>query len=211
MKKVVFLSAFIILSLFSCKVTNKEKALEKEIYFYPQKENFDRANLSEIYLDSLKDYSAMLNEIDRVACEDSVPVINYSNNTEKFRLLPWYECSESNTVSCPTLRSRIFIQNDSILTNNRIAHSIDSLDLILKKHLLNKGKDFNYSDSPNHAGIEIYFKENTASKEISDLLVDLSEKFNRLNRNKKDTLYLKIYFRDRPFSMLPPPPPPEQD
>ncbi len=122
--------------------------------------------------------------------------------------MPWYSCSEKYLVSCPTFRSRIFIQNDSILTNYDIKHSIDSLSIILERHLLNNGKDFNYSDSPERAGLEIYFENESDSKKIKSLLISLSEKFNELNKKYPDTLSLNILFRDRSIRIPPPPPPP---
>ena len=196
-----------ILILFSCNQRNKN--LEQGAYFYPEKEKLEKiTNRKNIFIDSLSNYADLLKEIDKAACNDSIPIINYSTKENRFELLPWYECSESNIVSCPTFRSRIFIQNDSILTNYDIKHSIDSLEIILKRHLLNKGQDFNYSDSPDRAGIEIYFEDNVESDKIKSLLTDLSKKFNHLNSNYSDTLYLKIYFRDRALEMIPPPPPP---
>ncbi|MCL6220661.1 hypothetical protein [Zunongwangia pacifica] len=84
---------------------------------------------------------------------------------------------------------------------------VHSLETILKRHLLNNGKDFNYSDSPDRAGIEVYFEEKTKSEEIEDFLINLSERFNQLNKKNADTLYLKIYFRNRPLRMIPVPPP----
>ncbi len=196
-----------ILILFSCN--QKNESLEQDVYYYPEKEKLETiSNRKSIFIDSIKNYADLLKEIDKVACSDSIPIINYSTTESRFELLPWYECSESNIVSCPTFRSRIFIQNDSILTNYDIKHSIDSLEIILKRHLLNKGQDFNYSDSPARAGIEIYFKDNVESDKIKSLLTDLSMKFNHLSSNYSDTLYLKIYFRDRALEMIPPPPPP---
>ncbi|MFV9482288.1 hypothetical protein ACNI3T_00545 [Christiangramia sp. ASW11-125] len=210
MKKAIYISLILIISLISCNQKNEKKILEQEVYYYPERENLnDKTNLSNIFIERLRNYSELLNEIDKIACKDSVPIINYSKENEKYELLPWYECSERMVISCPTFRSRIFIQNDSILTNYKIKHPIDSLELILERHLLNKGKNFNYSDSPDRAGIEIYFDKNTKSNKIENLLINISEKFNQLNQKFSDTLYLKIYFRDRPLRMIPPPPPPK--
>ena len=205
-----YIPIFLILILFSCNQKSKNDNLEKKEYYYPEKGKFEQSLIQKnIFIDSIENYGELLTEIDKIACQDSIPIINYSNREERFKLLPWYECSESNIVSCPTFRSRIFIQNDSILTNYEIRHSIDSLDIILERHLLNKGKDFNYSDSPDRAGIEIYFKDDVESKKIKKLLLNLSERFNYLNDKNPDTLYLNVYFRDRALMMIPPPPPPK--
>jgi len=179
-------------------------------YYYPEKEKFEQSlNQKNIFIDSIKNYGELLTEIDKIACQDSIPIINYSTKEESFKILPWYGCSERNIISCPTFRSRIFIQNDSILTNYVIKHSLDSLETILERHLLNKGKDFNYSDSPNRAGLEIYFDNNVESEKIKSLLVNISEKFNRLNIKNPDTLYLNILFSDTPLRIIPMPPPPK--
>jgi hypothetical protein len=89
-----------------------------------------------------------------------------------------------------------------------IKNPIDSLEVILEKHLLNKGKDFNYSDSPDKASLELYFADSTKSEVVQELLIDISNKFNKLNRENTETLYLKMFFRDR-AKMIPPPPPPK--
>ncbi len=199
----------LILHLFSCNQISKNDDFEKKEFYYPEKGKFEQSLIQKnIFIDSIKNYGELLTEIDKIACKNSIPIINYSTKEASFKLLPWYECSESNVVSCPTLRSRIFIQNDSILTNYEIRHSIDSLDIILERHLLNKGKDFNYSDSPDQAGIEIYFEADVESKKVKKLLLHVSESFNLLNDKNSDTLYLKVYFRERALTIIPPPPPP---
>lgn len=200
---------FLFLLLFSCDERSNEEGYP--VYYYPEKDNFEQTtNQKNIFIESIGTYEDLLNEIDKVACEDSVPVINYSTSNVRFELLPWYEYSEKNIISCPTFRSRIFIQNDSILTNYVIRHSIDSLETILERHLLNKGKDFNYSDSPEKAGVEIYFEKDVESSEIKGLLVKLSEEFNKLNKRYPDTLYLNVFFRDYPLKRVLIPPPPKQ-
>ena len=208
--KLNHISLFLILLLFSCNQKSRIEASEQQVYYYPEKGKFEQnSNRKNIYIDSIRNYEELLKEIDKIACQDSIPVINYSTKKDRFELLPWYECSEKNVISCPTFRSRIFIQNDSILTNYEIKHSLDSLEIILERHLLNKGKDFNYSDSPKKAGLEIYFENNAASKEIKGLLVKLSEEFNKLNDKYSDTLYLNIFFRDYPLKRIPIPPLPK--
>ncbi|MCB7479850.1 hypothetical protein LGQ90_01125 [Gramella sp. ASW11-100T] len=208
--KVHYISFLIILTLFSCNHKNKKSVLEQEVYYYPDKEKFEmKTNRSNIFLDSINNYGDLLERIDKVACNDSLPIINYSTKKERFELLPWYECSEYEIISSPTFRSRIFIQNDSILTNFDIKHSIDSLNIILRRHLLNKGKDFNYSDSPRQAGLEVYFDKYTNAKQVKNLLVEISKEFNELSKMTPDTLYLKILFRDRPLKLIPQIPPPK--
>lgn len=207
--KLNYNSLFLFLLFFSCEQRGNEVGSD-QVYYYQEIENLDqRARRKNIFIDSIGTYEELLNQINKVACEDSVPIINYSTRKDRFELLPWYECSEKNIIGCPTFRSRIFIQNDSILTNYEIKHSIDSLATILEKHLLNKGKDYNYADSPEKAGVEIYFEKDVKSREIKSLLVKLSEEFNKLNVRYPDTLYLNIFFRDFPLKKIPIPPPPK--
>ena len=208
MEKLSYIPIFLILFFFSCNQNNDKEDLERDVYYYPEEEKFKQnSNQRKIFIDSISNYGDLLNEIDKVACQDSVPVIVYSTKEEWYELIPWYECSEYNIISSPTFRSRIFIQNDSILTNFDIRHSIDSLETIFRRHFLNKGKDFNYSDSPAKAGIEIYLKNDIGSKEVKKLLLSVSEEFNNLNEKSSDTLYLNIFFRDSPLKRVPPPPP----
>ena len=190
----------------ACNQIHKKEKIEKENVFYPKEEKFEQTkNLKNIFLDSINDYSELLSKMDRIACNDSVPTISFSTIEENYKIISWYVCSD-DVAGLHTLRSRIFIQNDSIYTNDKIKHPIDSLNLILKRHLSNKGKNFNYSDSPEKAGIEIYHNPTTKSKVIKKQLINLSREFNKLENKSKDTLYLYIYFRDMPFrrTLIPP-------
>ncbi len=194
-----------------CNHQEKKENIERKNVFYPGKEKFKKnKKLKNVFLDSINDYSELLKKMDRIACNDSVPTISFSTKEESYKFISWYVCSD-DVAGLHTLRSRIFIQNDSIYTNDRIKHPLDSLNLILKRHLLNKGENFNYSDSPEKAGIEIYHNPTTKSKVIKRQLINLSREFNKLENKSHDTLYLYIYFRDMPFRTNPIPPIPKNN
>ena len=201
----------IILMFSACNQQHKKEKIEKENVFYPNEEEFEQTkNLKTIFLDSINDYSELLLKMDRIACNDSVPTISFSTKEENYKFISWFVCSD-DVAGLHTLISRIFIQNDSIYTNDKIKHPIDSLNLILKRHLLNKGENFNYSNSPEKAGIEIYHNPTTKSKVIKKQLINLSREFNKLENKSNDTLYLNIYFRDMPFRTNPIPPIPKHN
>ncbi len=131
--KAIYISVFLILTLFSCNEKLEESNHAKNIFHYPSKDIFNsNSQTKNIYLDSLKNYSQLLSKIDSIACNDYVPVINYSDSKNLFKIVPFYGCSTNMEISCPTFRSRIFIQNDSILTNFDIKNPVDSLEVILK-------------------------------------------------------------------------------
>jgi hypothetical protein len=116
MKNVNYIPFLLILLLFSRN--QKTKTKEIEVFYYPEIEKFEQNyNLKNILIDSIRNYKELLIKIDQIACNDSIPSINYSGNGKSFKLLPWYSCSEKYLVSCPTFRSRIFIQNDSIYSH----------------------------------------------------------------------------------------------
>jgi len=135
--KANYILLLLIITLFSCNQKLEESKSAKNIFLYSS-EDIIKSNTQtkNIYLDSLKNYSQLLSKIDSIACNSYVPVVNYSDSDNIFKIVPFYGCSTIMETSCPTFRSRIFIQNDSILTNFSIKNPIDSLEVILKKHLL---------------------------------------------------------------------------
>ena len=201
--RINYIPILIILFFSACSHQEKKENIEKKNFFYPRKEKFKTTkNLRNILLDSIDNYSELLKKMDQIACNDSVPTISFSTKEENYKIISWYVCS-NDVAGFHTLRSRIFLQNDSIYTNDKIKHPIDSLNLILKKHLFNKGRNFYYSDSPEKAGIEIYHNSNTDPKVIKNQLINLSREFDKLDNISPDTLYLYIYFRDMPFRTTP--------
>ena len=100
-----YIQIFLILLIFSCNQKSKNDDFEIKKYYYPEIGEFEQSLIQKnIFIDSIKNYGELLAEIDKIACQDSIPIINYSTKEKSFKLLPWYECSESNIVCCPTFR-----------------------------------------------------------------------------------------------------------
>lgn len=86
MRKINYILTVLILILFSCDQKNFKEELEQEIFYYPEKEKFEQnLNYKNIFIDSLRNYKELINEIDRIACQDATPIVNYSTREGSFK------------------------------------------------------------------------------------------------------------------------------
>ena len=101
----------------------------------------------------------------------------------------------------------ISISSDSIFKNK--LYSIDSLDYLLKKDLLNFGKDLNFSDSPDRLIVSIEFPENGNINDVKDLMIKVFNSYNKLENKIKDSVNLNIFLNWKQEIIKPPPMPTE--
>ncbi|WP_237276383.1 hypothetical protein [Tenacibaculum ovolyticum] len=91
------------------------------------------------------------------------------------------------------------ISKDSILKEKK--YFIGDLISVLKKDLLNHGKDDKYSDSPEKLVVSLTCKID----DLEPLLMKLVTTFNEIKEHSSDSLKLNI-FLNRRIEIFPPPP-----
>jgi len=195
----------LVVCLFSCK--NNE---ELKFYYPNEKDYFNIENPIRIELDHFSDYKELIDSMEVLMAENRnvVSQIKQKNKyyffeinslEEKGRTIPYHI----------KLRNLLGISTDSILKNDY--YSTDSLQSFLRKDLLNYGKDRNFSDNPKRLIISIELESNQKISEVKKILFEIFETYNKLKKNKRDTIPLNIYFNWKSIKVKRPPLPSEID
>ena len=187
--------------------SNCETKKDKAEFYYPRISSFKSDSLlTDIQLDSIKNYGELTKILDRITCSGKTPVLKFSNEKSEFNLIVFKMCSETNIVADYSTRNVISIQNDSIIINNKIEKPFDSLKTILKKHILNPKNISDYSINIEKALI-FYYQDSLYNKEkIKAQLIKITTEFNQLNEKNGDSLPLKIKMTNHPYIRIEPPP-----
>ena len=193
----------------SCNLEKETKITTKETYFYPTLNRFEeKSNKVFIKLDSISSLKELLGRIEKIACNNNIPVITYENENSIFNLIPLYKCPNDMIISCWKERNEITITHDSISISYFEKIVIDSLPNIVKKHIQNKRKDYNFSDSPRLAFFSIQKDSLLTINKTKEILLSISENFNEINKENGDSLPLNIKIGAKRIIEIKPPPPP---
>jgi hypothetical protein len=194
MKK--FLIFLIFLIFFSCK----KEVVEK--FYYPNKTEFFRVykNSSKLEISNFNSFEKLVDTLENLNYKDYEATFKIRRNNNEYNFV---SSTFSGKCSGPP-RIKFFnvlsISKDSILKKDSL-YSIDNLTTLLKKDLLNYGKDRNFSESPEKLIVSV--TEKKESLEI--LLIKIFKEFNKIQSHEKDSLYLKINFNRR-LEIFPHPP-----
>ncbi|MDH7913868.1 hypothetical protein [Winogradskyella sp. SYSU M77433] len=169
------------------------------------------SSLTEIYLDSIKNYGELIKIADKIACYGKAPLLKFSTDSTEFNLIVYKECISKMDIVDYHGSNVISIQKDSIIINNEIEVSFDSLQPILRNHILNPERKFDFSKSIDKALIFYYQDSSVSSKKIKDQLIKITTDFNELNRKNGDSLPLKIKLSEYSYIKILNPPLPDEE
>jgi len=201
----IFISLLILFS--SCKEENLVESKKKSFYYQNSDCYDDDSNKVLLELEEIKSYAELMNRMDSIACIDKFTVIKYQNESSVFHLIPSHKCPNHMIVCCYKARNRLKFTNDSIYSLFN-SHPMDSLDSMVKKHLLNNGVEYHYSSSPRWAFFQIEMDSLITIEKLSTILIGISESFNEVNSNYGDSLSLSIRIGVEKIKEIRPPPPP---
>ena len=191
---------------------NCETKKEKAEFYYPRISNFKTdSTLTTIYLDSIKNYGELIKITEQIACADKAPLLKFSTDSTEFNLIVYKECTNKMDIVDYHGSNVISIQKDSIIINDQIELTFDSLRPILRNHILNPNREFNYSKSIDKALIFYYQDSLVSTKKIKEQLIKISTDFNELNRKNGDSLPLKIKLSEYPYIRILNPPLPDEE
>ena len=191
---------------------NCETKKEKAEFYYPRISNFKTdSTLTTIYLDSIKNYGELIKITEQIACADKAPLLKFSTDSTEFNLIVYKECTNKMDIVDYHGSNVISIQKDSIIINDQIELTFDSLRPILRNHILNPNREFNYSKSIDKALIFYYQNSLVSTKKIKEQLIKISTDFNELNRKNGDSLPLKIKLSEYPYIRILNPPLPDEE
>ncbi|MAO16542.1 MAG: hypothetical protein CMH44_06650 [Muricauda sp.] len=211
MKRIVFI--LILANLFYKCETKKVKAqFKKTEFYYPRVSYFKKdSSLTEIYLDSIKNYGELIKTTEQIACAGKAPLLKFSTDSTEFNLIVYKECTNRMDIVDYHLSNVISIQKDSIIINDEIEMGFDSLQPILRNHILNPNQEFNYSKSVDKALVFYYQDSLVSAKKIKYQLIKITKVFNELNRKNGDSLPLKIKLSEHPYIRILNPPTPDEE
>lgn len=195
------------LLLLSCK--QKERQNLKTISHYPNKTFFkDSSRLKIIHLNQFENFKELVNSVNNIFCNDSIPVIEIENKSDIFNFIPMNHCPDG-AINCEFhINNNIVIDTDSIFSVYLDTYKINNLDTILNNHILNPKKNFRYADSPEKAYIHLKINNKYNITKTEDLLINIFSAFNKVRSSKTDSLPLRISLKNFLIKDLPPPPPP---
>lgn len=211
LKKIILILIFA--SLFcNCETKREKTEFKKAEFYYPRVSNFKSDTyLTEIYLDSIKNYGELIKIADQIACDGKVPLLKFSSDSTEFNLIVFKECAKKMEIVDYHTSNVISIQKNSIIINDKIEMPFDSLQLVLRNHILNPNREFNYSKSIDKALIFYYQDSLLSSKKIQRQLIKIATDFNELNSKNGDSLSLKIKLSDYPYIRILNPPLPDEE
>ncbi len=187
----------VLLLIISCK----KRSLDN--YYYPSKADVlgHFKNNQKLALSSFQNFEKLIDTLERINCLGNNAIFKLTHQHKEFNFIAstlFGNCSSAPHIKYYNLLS---ISKDSIL-KNKSKFPIDSLAVMLKRDLLNYGKDKNYSRSPKKLIVSI-----TEKKYLKNVLLKVFTEFNQIQSETIDSLTLNIQFNRR-FEILPPVPPP---
>ena len=161
----------------------------KEIYFYPSKEIYKNSELEKIDLDvTLLDFKYFTDNSGEFPYTEKRISVEFTNDKEIKKCIIPAKYDSGNYKQ----KNVLVINSDSIKIDN--GYSISKLRQVLKRHFTNNGNDFEYSDSPEKAIVELNLNSDTNGKELKRILNNLTNIFDEINNEIKDSLELKLFF-----------------
>lgn len=141
-------------------------------------------------------FGELVNRVEQIACNDSIPTIIIKNG--KYQKLLGLANPCWGKFACLLIKQRnvLKIKDEKIIRSNEI--SLDSLEVYIKKHYENNGKDLRFSELPSRAMISINYSDRNMSN-LKSILNEILTEYEKLNL--EEPLIISL---DR---NIPPPPP----
>lgn len=191
----------------SCSEDWRSESPVKSISYYPSLSYYEpEDSFIPVILDEFSDYESLIKFINQTYCSGKKPVLIVEDADDIYKFIPLNGCPQPNVVACYRERNIVELSPDSVAINVFKNQSIERLPEIMEKHILNKGKDYSFSDKPESAFFIVYPEENSALADMKDLLINMAISFDNLNKRNGNELELKISMLRQ--NRVPPPPPP---
>ena len=205
--------------IFACEDYKNEKNfdIDQTTFFSPRYLKFqNNADLVNINLDSLDNYSSLLEVMENLSCDDKISALTFNSNRKKYFLTGFAECPKPNTVVDYFHRNYMYVVNDSILRIKDNSRKIKRIPIIkfdkYLEDLIESPEAYNYKKTKlKPALIRIFIDDRYSISRTKKNLQIIAEGFKKINSNKNKNLFeYNILFDFGDFSglIIPPPPPP---
>lgn len=171
------------------------KKKEKEFY-YPSEKEFEKIeNKDTIQFNSFSSFKEFKSEMwDFYRKQPNKnPVILLENDYNRYFIK--YDDNYGCIPPIVKLKNVIGISKDSIYKWDKF-YPFDSLEQILKKDLLNNGRNNKFSDNPKSLIIQLLNPEKESIKNIENNLINLCKIYNEIKSSTKGGLVLNIEFEE---------------
>lgn len=204
-----YLSAILILILFtSCEYGEKPVGNPEEV-FYPSEDLFSEDNmLAEIDLNSVQNYAQLYEIMENNACDGKTSVVKFTHRDQNYNILGGVECPRNNVISCFFRVNHIYITGDSLIYDYDIKLPGEKLNEALIDLISDPRKYKFQSTSMMPALIWYHGDENQSIEVTKDLLVRITSEFEKINKVENGKFPYYINFEPRKYQKIPPPPPP---
>ena len=189
------------LTIVSCQnfYKGEKQKIQKE---YGNINHIDSSRSVELELSHYYGWRTLLEQTQRIACNDSLPKITLETDRERKTVYFNNPCWDHYACIFIKEKNTIKIHNDSIGKFHDELYPLDSLTSILKRDIGNNGKDSRLSDSPEKILIYLSYDKNRYEN-FPKTLDKLTQVYESIT-NKTD---INIWL-DQKLDTPPPPPPP---
>ncbi|QLG46996.1 hypothetical protein [Costertonia aggregata] len=202
--KVVFKILFVILIAFTFSCQNSEiKKPKKQLASIEfGKYNNQNDNLGvELELSKFKNFRELLNRTEEVACNDSLPKVNFRTERKLKTVYFYNPCWDRYLCIFIKQKNTIRIHNDTITKSWDLHYPLDSLENVLRRDIENYGENPMLADNPKKLLIYISYDSN-GLKKLPETLDKLTEAYYKITDTTNINIWLDVKFD------VPPPPPP---
>jgi hypothetical protein len=160
-----------------------------ETRYYPSDQLYFNERIVRINLDSIDlNFKEITDSMIQLESENGKVVFEINDNGILKRIMP-----NDNFIFGIIKSKNIFdVRFDSV--HYMGWHHIDNLKIILKKHFMNKGIDPNFSDSPEKTIVQVTLDTTRTANDLKSLLINLTQTFDEINTEVKDSLELRLKF-----------------
>ena len=156
----------------------------------------------ELNVSSFENWIDLINRIEKIVCNDSIPKITATTNNEIKTIYFRNTCLEEDVIRFIKLKNVIGIHNNKIRKNNESRIPLDNLENVLRKDIENNGKELSLSESSEKLTICIQYDDKNEFNNLPNILNQLTDTYYRIT-NKTD---LKILLVDERYFSPPPRP-----
>jgi hypothetical protein len=193
-----YLKYFLFIQVLLLVINCREKA--REIRYYPDETLFTSKDAEIIRLDTIKlNFKQITNKVGTYYNRYGKLVLEFEDKNIKKRVIPFV--FDGGYIKN---RNILTITSDSILKDSN--YDISKLKRILRKCYTNKGKNFNYPETPYRNLVLMSIDTNMSSKDLKHELIRLTRTFDEVKNELNDTIKLIVYFDYSRQIKLPPPP-----
>ena len=163
----------------SCNHNNGKNPFKKEQQNFLTIRNLANGFI-EYDIDTLASFSEITEILEEIDCEKNYALFKLETNSKIFKIQPLQFCGD---IFHYKMKELVYINTDSITVNNDLKYPIDSLNSVLRYHLLNFNGDNNYPLGTERKWISINVDESKKIDDTKILLLKIIDEVNSIESN----------------------------